>query len=85
MFEKKLKELGDMILMAHEFGNDHHDREEQLIIFNELVLAYEKQKRITYLEGILKFTIWADNLPNGNEICDEFEAELKKLKKDEKD
>lgn len=36
--------------------------------------------RIAYLEGITTYTSWADCIPNGNEICDKHEKELKELK-----
>jgi tRNA A-37 threonylcarbamoyl transferase component Bud32 len=32
----KLKELGQLIESAHEWGNDHHDREYQNILFKEI-------------------------------------------------
>lgn len=39
----------------------------------------EDIKRIAYLQGVTEYTIWADYVPNGNEICDKYQEELKNL------
>ena len=39
-----------------------------------------KLTRIVYLEGITYYSIWADHILDGNELCDEYEEELKSLK-----
>jgi len=36
---------------------------------------------IAYIEGILEYAIWADVVPDGNRICDEYEDRLKELMK----
>lgn len=40
---------------------------------------FEKAKRIAYLQGVTEYTIWADCVPNGNEICDKYQKELERL------
>ena len=39
----------------------------------------EKIKRIAWLQGVTEYTIWADCVPNGNEICDKYQEELERL------
>jgi hypothetical protein len=39
----------------------------------------EKIKRIAYLQGVTEYTIWADYVPNGDEICDKYQEELEML------
>lgn len=41
----------------------------------------EKAIRIALLKGATEYTIWADYVPNGNEICDKYQEELKNLTK----
>lgn len=35
--------------------------------------------RASYLKGILKYNVWADSVPNGGEICDNYEEELRQI------
>jgi len=39
----------------------------------------EKIKRIAWLQGVTEYTIWADCVPNGDEICDKYQEELERL------
>lgn len=42
----------------------------------------EKIKRISYLKGVTGYTMWADYFPNGNDICDKYQEELRNLLSD---
>ena len=38
-----------------------------------------KKERIAYLKGVTEYTVWADCVPNGNEKCDSYIEELRKI------
>lgn len=42
----------------------------------------QKIMRIQWLKGILTYTVWADAMPNGDAISDNYEAELEALIKE---
>ncbi len=72
--EEREKLLDDII-----FDNLEGDSNEWQTTYD-----YENLKkglRIAYLKGILEYNIWADNIPNGNEICDAYVKELEELLK----
>lgn len=43
-----------------------------------------ERERIAYLKGITKYTVWADYITNGDELCDKFQEELRRLTSSEK-
>lgn len=59
-----------LLKICEKYHADHiKDIEDELFII----------KRIEWLKGVTEYTIWADSVPNGNDICDKFELELKQL------
>ena len=42
-----------------------------------------RKERIAYLKGITKYTIWADSVPGGDKLCDDYQEELERLEKEE--
>ena len=45
--------------------------------------AHEREKRIAWLQGVLTHTVWADQVPGGDKLCDGYQAELDKLLKEQ--
>ena len=86
--EQLIKEIEDIFsCQVNEYIDSYDyyssDREEVLDLIDKYVRLkckeLEKIKRIAYLQGVTKYTIWADCVPNGNEICDKYQKELKRL------
>lgn len=71
----KEQELLDDIIFSHL--DSHSDGWTTSYDYGNVI----KGLRIAYLKGILEHNIWADSMPNGNEICDEYEKELQELLK----
>ena len=66
------------ILMV-EYAKYFHEEKLKLLPIMLSLQELEKIKRIAWLKGVTEFTIWADCIPNGNEICDKYQEELKVL------
>lgn len=57
--------------------NTHSNLDLSVVVLS--LQELENIKRIAYLKGVTKYTIWADYVPNGNVICDEYQEELERL------